>query len=1040
MPECHPGRPPLGGLMFFLLLAILLLTTTSAVSQVTFTDINPSQSTLHPSDPDGASGGRVNGLASVARDPNVFYAATEWGGLYKSTDRGRTWFRLDRHLPVATWDVEVSPRQPERVIATSFYDGRVVSQAGINVSSDAGATWSKPPSSIPPAGLCSADRGEEPSAFGISIDPRNPNRVYVGTNCGLAISNDAGATWIYVDPTPNDPATNVWDVVAHHGQIVDLCGDDGHFRSVDAGVTWTPGSGLPSGLCSIAASPHERDVVFAAVAQDAWETDNGGGAWIQLGTPDSRRQGRIPFVATNPRIVPGAQVNTFDLWYGDVRLYRAGCQSSPPGGGLRCPMATTGVVLPPIPPAGWAGPFTRSVGGHDDVGDIAFVPGGEANACPALFSSDGGVYFNTRESSPDCHTPRWDQPNVTPHALWLWALAGADQPGVLAEDLYFGNQDNGSFGTTNAGAASPSWTNRDCCDGFDDSADPARVLYTICCFSGGPATQLYLRNPGMAGGAQVNTYPPGTLPGFRPIDVLDNFGPTDYAVVTTSGVFLTANVMANPIVWTQIGAATSPAGACGIQAAVSGGQPTFYLQVGSCSGRVADQLWKFVGTNPAGAWTRIDSALPSGGIGVFAVDPGNPDRLYASNLTPAGPRMVFSTDGGASWNNDVGLDAAMTSSGAFRYQNRRGPTAFTGFGGYPQPTLVAFDPQDSNILMAGGADSGVFLSTDGGGSWTTITDPIASGSSGTPHLLRPWFAYFDHEPAGKVRVYIGTQGRGVWRAEFEPPQPRFEYAAKLICGVQEDPKNLRLARGLYATAINVHNPNRQAAVFQKKLALTFPPEEQLPGKIMPISRDSLREDEALEVDCVDVQKRLFPNGFPMPYIKGFIVIRSTVSLDVTAVYSTNSLGKDKCCKAEAGEHSSIDVEQIRERRIEEPPGAKLADLIPVPMADPPNPPSSFCKLRDNNTLLITIRNQGAAAAGQSSTQVQFEGGQSVPAMTPALVPGETVELPFPFPRGGCTRQGGNEICSFTIRADALGAVEESNEPNNIAMGSCLFPL
>ena len=90
----------------------------------------------------------------------------------------------------------------------------------------------------------------------------------------------------FVDPTPNDPATNVWDVVAHHGRIVDICGDDGHFRSLDAGATWTAGSGLPSGLCSIAASPHERDVVFAAVSADAWETDNGGTNWIRLGTPE----------------------------------------------------------------------------------------------------------------------------------------------------------------------------------------------------------------------------------------------------------------------------------------------------------------------------------------------------------------------------------------------------------------------------------------------------------------------------------------------------------------------------------------------------------------------------------------------------------------------------------------------------------------------------------------------------------------------------------------------------------------------------------
>ena len=145
----------------------------------------------------------------------------------------------------------------------------------------------------------------------------------------------------------------------------------------------------------------------------------------------------------------------------------------------------------------------------------------------------------------------------------------------------------------------------------------------------------------------------------------------------------------------------------------------------------------------------------------------------------------------------------------------------------------------------------------------------------------------------------------------EPGKPsQFEYAAKVVCGLQKDPKDMRLARGFYATTINIHNPNDGDVKFFKKLALSFPPAEQRPGKVLPIAEDKLGSDEALKVDCNDIKKRLFPNGFPAPYIEGFVVIQSPASLDVTAVYSTASLDKD----GKVTTHSSIDVDQIRERQ------------------------------------------------------------------------------------------------------------------------------
>jgi len=131
--------------------------------------------------------------------------------------------------------------------------------------------------------------------------------------------------------------------------------------------------------------------------------------------------------------------------------------------------------------------------------------------------------------------------------------------------------------------------------------------------------------------------------------------------------------------------------------------------------------------------------------------------------------MVISFDGGANWTTMPLLDALMTGSGDFRYQNSRGPTNFTGFGGYVQPTLVAFDPNDANTLLAGGSDSGVFLSRNNGTSWTTVTNN--SGSAQNPVVPRPHFAYFDRE-CGNFNIYVGTQGRGVWRLRYRDPNQR----------------------------------------------------------------------------------------------------------------------------------------------------------------------------------------------------------------------------------------------------------------------------
>src|SRR5258708_1784728 len=114
----------------------------NAISGADIVDINPDHS--DGSDADGATGGRVNAVARTGSGPLVYYAATEWGGLYRSTDSGRTWARVNSHLPMALWRVQVDPTDSKRVYTTSFYDGRFESTSGINVSTDGGQTWTHP--------------------------------------------------------------------------------------------------------------------------------------------------------------------------------------------------------------------------------------------------------------------------------------------------------------------------------------------------------------------------------------------------------------------------------------------------------------------------------------------------------------------------------------------------------------------------------------------------------------------------------------------------------------------------------------------------------------------------------------------------------------------------------------------------------------------------------------------------------------------------------------------------------------------------------
>jgi hypothetical protein len=256
------------------------------------------------------------------------------------------------------------------------------------------------------------------------------------------------------------------------------------------------------------------------------------------------------------------------------------------------------------------------------------------------------------------------------------------------------------------------------------------------------------------------------------------------------------------------------------------------------------------------------------------------------------------------------------------------------------------------------------------------------------------------------------------------PQP-MKYAAKLICGLQRDGKDMRLARGFYATTINVHNPNRQPVTFRKRLALTFPPEEQRPGKVIPIAKDKLGPDQALKVDCLDIRHRVFPNGFPTPYIEGYVVLDSTDVLNVTGVYTTAGLDR----KGRLSQHSSIDVELIPGRASGSSPvnGGRCPDLV----ADIGRPSVSCSGGAGScvTSVELKIANTGSADAGPFDVRVLLDPSLSVVVTrsVPELETGDARILNVITPPGGnCF----DPDCTIRVTVDSADAVSECNEHNN----------
>ena len=648
------------------------------------------------------------------------------------------------NIPGRITDLAVHPSQPSTIYAAA-------AAGGVFKSTDLGASWTP-----------IFDEQGTPGIGAVTIDPTDPNTVYIGTGevnpasdtyegTGIYKSTNAGATWTNIG-LPNsyrigrivvDPNDNQRIFVAVFGRTFGGNNPDrGLYRSEDGGATWQRMLYVADNVGCIDVAIHpDSGVVLAAMWERyagpnsaLWRSDDHGDTFTKVsGTgglpPTSIDAGRMgvtidPLSTTCYLLINDGNGNFYGLYKStDI--------------GVNWTRTNDGVL----------GDLNASWSGGWYFGQIRVAPGYPDQVYPSGLdvwkSTDGGNSFSNITTGG---------PHVDQHAMYILPT----DPNVL----YIGN-DGGVYYSNNGGA---SWNHL--------TSQPSTQFYAI---------SLDYQNPErIYGGTQDN----GTM--RTKTGALDDWD----QILGGDGFYALVDYSNPDIVYAeyQYGSLRkSTDGGLSFSSALNGinpDDPTNWntpiamdpnnpevLYYGS------DHIYKT--TDGADSWAAISPDLTSGTITTIDVGRDDGDVVYCGSTTG---QVWVTTDGGATWNPSYGLPNRWVTrvtvdpfDASIAYVSLSGYRQYGEFYAHVQRTTdygaswtpisgdlpdapvndVIVDFHNDSTLYVG-TDVGVFVTKNLGTTWTPF-------GTGLPVTTVHDLAY--HYPTGIL--VAGTHGRSTFKTTIE---------------------------------------------------------------------------------------------------------------------------------------------------------------------------------------------------------------------------------------------------------------------------------